>query len=230
MLCLKQVAAENNLSETAFVEQLRSNDESQQRFSLRWFTPTSEQVDLCGHATLGAAHALWSTGRASKRRRIDFETKASGVLSCELSESGWIQMDFPADPPNMSSSISRDDLSKALGVQPEDGEEPTLGGSRGFEAQSKSCPQSFGGRGEGVEGHPRQEHRIDFRSRFFAPRAGLAEDPVTGSAHCTLAPYWAERLGRDPNGAEVAARQKTCHWTAEVRSDPGCCSWLFDIL
>lgn len=82
-------------------------------------TLSSEQVDLCGHATLGAAHALWSTGRASKRRRIDFETKASGVLSCELSETGWIQMDFPADPPNMSPSVRRDDLSKALGVQPE---------------------------------------------------------------------------------------------------------------
>lgn len=81
------------------------------------------EVDLCGHATLGAAHALWSTGRASKRRRIDFETKASGVLTCELSETGWIQMDFPADSPNVSDTIQaslphEDELSKALGLQP----------------------------------------------------------------------------------------------------------------
>ena len=79
------------------------------------------KVDLCGHATLGAAHALWSTGRASKRRRIDFETKASGVLRCELSEAGWIQMDFPADPPNMSyaSLPHPDHLCKALGLPSE---------------------------------------------------------------------------------------------------------------
>lgn len=79
------------------------------------------KVDLCGHATLGAAHALWSTGRASKRRRIDFETKASGVLRCELSEGGWIQMDFPADPPNMfdASLPHPDHLCKALGLPSE---------------------------------------------------------------------------------------------------------------
>lgn len=232
---MQKVAAENNLSETAFVELLHSKDESSQRFSLRWFTPTCE-VDLCGHATLGAAHALWSTGRASKRRRIDFETKASGVLSCELSETGWIQLDFPADPPNMSDTIKpslphEDELSKALGLQP--GSVRSVGRGR-FDILCEVEPREFdamkpdssklaefacrgvcvttAGCGSDAWEAKRANQaaapaKIDFRSRFFAPRAGLAEDPVTGSAHCLLAPYWALRLGKDPNGAELVGFQ-----------------------
>ena len=234
---MQKVAAENNLSETAFVELLGSEEPMEsmesQRFSLRWFTPTCE-VDLCGHATLGAAHALWSTGRASKRRRIDFETKASGVLRCELSEGGWIQMDFPADPPNMSDASlpHPDHLCKALGLP----SESVLAVGRGrFDILCELKPAAFDemkpdqaalgkfecrgvcatAAGCGTEGSMEAKRamkaaapaKIDFRSRFFAPRAGLAEDPVTGSAHCMLAPYWSQRLGRDPNGAEVVGFQ-----------------------
>lgn len=105
---MQRVAEENNLSETAFVEREAAADceieDAASRFALRWFTPGCE-VDLCGHATLGAAHALWSTGRASKRRRIEFSTKASGTLTCRLGAEGWIQMDFPADPPSMSGAL-----------------------------------------------------------------------------------------------------------------------------
>ncbi|CAJ1431629.1 unnamed protein product [Effrenium voratum] len=218
---MQKVAAENNLSETAFVELLSPGEaDGPCRFSLRWFTPTTE-VDLCGHATLATAHALWSTNRAAKKRRIDFETKASGVLTCKLCD-GWIEMDFPEDPPAMGPAAAKTSaavLAKALGAQEAD----VLALGRGkFDVLCELRPEAFealkpnqallaevecrgvavttAGSGKDAEraGGPGTGKKlsIDFRSRFFAPRAGLPEDPVTGSAHCMLAPYWAKRLGR----------------------------------
>ncbi|CAE8619933.1 unnamed protein product [Polarella glacialis] len=121
---MQRVALEQNLSETAFVERLSAEeaDEQPSRFGLRWFTPTCE-VDLCGHATLGAAHALWATGRVEKNRTIEFSTQTSGVLTCKQTSGGWIEMDFPADPPSLAGAEavpgrpSPPALAKALGVE-----------------------------------------------------------------------------------------------------------------
>ncbi|CAE7193666.1 unnamed protein product [Symbiodinium necroappetens] len=234
---MQKVAMENNLAETAFVELLSIESESNEeahRFAIRWFTPTCE-VDLCGHATLGAAHALWTTGRASKRRRIDFESKASGTLSCSMTDTGWIQMDFPADMPKMAdasvdgSMPTADALGKALGLSGSD----VLAIGRGkFDILCELSPTAFDRikpdqsalacfecRGvcvttQGCEGSSDAERAaaaaagsvVDFRSRFFGPRAGIPEDPVTGSAHCMLGPYWMQKLGRGSNGANSAGQ------------------------
>jgi len=246
---MQKVALEKNLSETAFVEMLReekAGDDSPSRYALRWFTPVAE-VDLCGHATLGAAHALWATGRVAKRRRIEFETKASGVLTCELlPEGGWIEMDFPADPPSIgeeakqASLPSAATLAKALGVdvsgvvavgkgrfdvlceltQAEfDRMKPAQDllsaiDCRGVVVTTKGCEGSQDAEraslaAAAVTATPGAQSRlaIDFRSRFFGPRVGVPEDPVTGSAHCMLAPYWAKRLGIGGDGAMVVGFQ-----------------------
>lgn len=211
---MQSIAVENNLSETAFVERLHEDGE---RFSLRWFTPGCE-VELCGHATLAAAEALWSTGQA-KRRKIEFST-ASGVLSCTPA-GDWVQMVFPADPPTLGGEKAA--LASALGLKPEavlevgrgrfdvlvevtPSEFDTLQPNqtalaefdcRGVVVTAAGCTGPDGVRA--AEAQARSGHaEIDFRSRWFGPRVGVPEDPVTGSAHCMLAPYWVSRLGRKP--------------------------------
>jgi len=188
----QSVAAEMNLSETAF---LLAEGEG---FRLRWFTPAVE-VDLCGHATLAAAHALWHSGRLPEDAVARFETR-SGRLTAERDD-GWIVLDFPATPP--SPAEEPPGLRRALGVEPVEvarsrfdlfvvvreaaaihSMTPDLEALAGFPA--RGIVVTAPGDGEGV----------DFVSRFFAPASGVAEDPVTGSAHCALAPYWAARLGR----------------------------------
>jgi PhzF family phenazine biosynthesis protein len=190
---MQSVAEEMNLSETAFVRPLTDG------FELRWFTPKVE-VDLCGHATLASAHALWSEGIVSPANDIRFETN-SGVLTCCRKEAS-IELDFPATPAQSASSVEA--LELALGVEPiffgrsrfdalvvVDSEktvrslEPDLAALRalpfrGVIVTSKSADTEF-----------------DFVSRFFAPAAGVDEDPVTGSAHCCLGPYWGEQLGKN---------------------------------
>ncbi len=184
---LQHIAAENNLSETAFVVQ-RGDD----RFDLRWFTPAME-MDLCGHATLAASHIIFEHLR-HQTRLLHFETK-SGTLNVSH-ENGILTLDFPyrpaspvSAPPELLQGLGRtpvfvakardylavfesEDVVAAL--QPDMGaliKLQTLGII--VTAPGKNC---------------------DFVSRFFAPRAGVPEDPVTGSAHCTLVPYWAARL------------------------------------
>ena len=189
---MQAVSAEMNLSETVFVTP-RANG-----FGLRWFTPATE-VDLCGHATLASAHALWETGRLAESNTARFHTR-SGILTAERA-GDWIELDFPATPaepieppPGLSDLLgsvprfvgrSRFDLLLEL----TDAEElrdlnPDFAGLsslpvRGFIVTTKSDVPEY-----------------DFLSRFFAPAAGINEDPVTGSAHCALAPYWAEKLGK----------------------------------
>lgn len=237
---MQSVALENNLAETAFVERLSDTEytgkDKASVFSLRWFTPNYE-VDLCGHATLGAAHGLWESGRADKHRPIAFQTRVSGVLTCTLAPAGWIQMDFPADPPVMSDGESDPlqvlpktrELACAIGIA----EASVLAVGRGrFDIMCEVTPEAFdalapnqaviatfatrglvattagcrGSRdGERAEG-PAEGAVVDFRSRFFR-RVGTLEDPVTGSAHCMLAPYWAKRLSRSGDGSSVVGFQ-----------------------
>lgn len=189
---MQSVAAEMNLSETAFVRRLAEGLE------LRWFTPAVE-VDLCGHATLATAHALWTSGLAPTSEPLRFHTR-SGLLTCTR-DGNFIELDFPATP--ASAVEPPDGLLEALGATPD-----FLGKSR-FDylavypsaAAVRALAPDFDklgripGRGIIVTSLA-DDRRFDFISRFFAPAAGVNEDPVCGSAHCCLAPYWAQRLGK----------------------------------
>ena len=191
---MQRVAREMNLSETAFL--VRRNDGE---FDLRWFTPAVE-VDLSGHATLASAHVLWEEGHLPPDTRAVFHTR-SGRLSAEL-RGGWIEMDFPAEP--AEPVPAPDGLAAALGA------EPTYVGRNRFDYLVEVATQAtvqrlapdysrlveFETRGIIVTAAA-DTGGIDFVSRFFAPRTGIDEDPVTGSAHCCLGHYWQSRLGRD---------------------------------
>lgn len=189
----QKIAAEMNLAETAFILR-RGNG-----YDLRWFTPSVE-VDLCGHATLAAAHVLWEKGLAGDKDKILFYTK-SGRL--ELSKYGkLINMLFPRE--NVIATECPDLIIEGLGVKPEYcgknrmdylvevGSEEVLRNIRPEFAHLSRLDSrglivtSVSDRGE-----------YDFVTRFFAPQSGIPEDHVTGSAHCALGPYWADKLGRD---------------------------------
>jgi PhzF family phenazine biosynthesis protein len=185
---LQAIAEENNLSETAFFVP------SDKGFRLRWFTPASE-VDLCGHATLAAAHVLFEH-LGHPAQVITFETR-SGALSVRR-KGDLLEMDFPACPPTPCASFEL--LARALGRQPlEVLRADDYMAVFEDEAAIRGIKPDFfllgtlDLRGVIITA-PGGSH--DFVSRFFAPRLGILEDPVTGSAHCTLAPYWAGRLGK----------------------------------
>ncbi len=205
---MQAVAAEMNLSETAFV--VPENG----AFALRWFTPTIE-VDLCGHATLAAAHALWSERVVPANAPIPFETR-SGTLTCTQHD-GRIELDFPAIP--LEAIDPPDDLVAALGVTPS-----YVGQSRldhfvfvDEEQTVRSLTPDYSAlRAMPLRGlivtSPSASDEFDFISRYFAPAAGIDEDPVTGSAHCCLGPYWAEKLGKaELTGYQASARGGTVH-------------------
>lgn len=189
---LQAVAAEMNLSETAFL--LRSGAD---RWQLRWFTPKVE-VNLCGHATLASAHVLWRE-LGERRDTLTFITR-SGALTARRDDD-IIALDFPADPPRAVDTPAG--LADALGVVPEyvaRGRDDLLAVLPDADCVRRLTPdmrllQSIDTRGVIVTAAS-NDSRYDFVSRFFAPRAGIAEDPVTGSAHCCLGPYWAERLAK----------------------------------
>ena len=191
---MQRVAREMNLSETAFL--VRRDDGE---FDLRWFTPAVE-VDLCGHATLASAHVLWDQHHLAPDAPAVFRTR-SGRLSAVLRD-GWIEMDFPAEPDEPAALP--DGLADALGT------EPTYVGRNRFdylvrvdaEATVRRLAPDFRRLGKidarGVIVTARAEtDGFDFVSRYFAPHAGIDEDPVTGSTHCCLGPYWQRRLGRN---------------------------------
>lgn len=191
---MQRVAREMNLSETAFL--VRRDDGG---FDLRWFTPAVE-VDLCGHATLASAHVLWEENHLAPDTPAVFHTR-SGRLSAVL-RGGWIEMDFPAEPDEPAAIP--DGLADALGT------EPTYVGRNRFdylvqvdaEATVRRLAPDFRRLREidarGVIVTARAEtDGFDFVSRYFAPHAGIDEDPVTGSTHCCLGPYWQRRLGRN---------------------------------
>ena len=193
---MQRVAAEMNLSETAFVRPIDAG------FELRWFTPAAE-VELCGHATLASAHLLWEDGRVPRDREIRFETRFRGALVCRRERTGGaILMDFPADPAEPVAPPAG--LVERLGVRAVavgrsrydwivelENEAEVLEARPDFPALAE-----FDTRGIAITARASRAG-FDFVSRFFAPRLRIDEDPVTGSLHCVLAPYWAERLGRD---------------------------------
>lgn len=207
---LQAIAAENNLSETAFV--VAADD----GYALRWFTPVAE-VDLCGHATLAAAHVLW-IHLGETHERLGFDTR-SGRLEVERAD-GLLRMDFPATLPAPVEVPPA--LVDALGAEPiEVLAAFDVVAVYADEAQVRALAPDFARLSEvdarGVLVTAPGRH-ADFVSRCFFPRLGVNEDPVTGSAHCELAPYWASRLGRD----RLDARQLSSRGgrvRCEVRGD-----------
>ncbi len=204
---MQRMAAEFNLSETAFVR-----PGGGEGFELRWFTPRVE-VDLCGHATLASAHFLWERRVAAAGDRLRFHTR-SGSLAA-VREGDWIELDFPSEPPERVEPP--EGLGAALGV-----EAVAVWRNRldyfvevGSEAEVRELAPDLRRlaplvpRGVAVTA-PGAGPGYDFVSRFFAPAVGVDEDPVTGSAHCGLAPLWFSRLGRDCLvGRQVSARGGT---------------------
>ncbi len=200
---MQNVAREMNLSETAFL--LRQPD----GFNLRWFTPAAE-VDLCGHATLASAHVLWESGHLKSHEQARFHTR-SGLLTAER-KGPWIELNFPATPEEPADTLPG--LIEALGVSA-----TYIGKSRfdylievGSENIVRTISPNFSllarvpVRGVIVTSRSTSPS-YDFISRFFAPQVGVNEDPVTGSAHCTLAPYWSKKLGKDEMvGYQASAR------------------------
>lgn len=188
---MQSVAAENNLSETAFVVPGKTG------FGLRWFTPEVE-VALCGHATLATAHVLWSEKLAPHDAQLRFRTK-SGVLTADLREDG-IELDFPARPARTVKAPAV--LHKALGKAPK--ATVKVVDDLLVELASESAVRNLRPdlaalakiKVRGVIVTAKADKKYDFVSRFFGPAVGVDEDPVTGSAHCALAPYWAGKLGK----------------------------------
>ncbi|MFH7245362.1 MAG: PhzF family phenazine biosynthesis protein [Spirulina sp.] len=188
---MQRVAQEMNLSETAFL--LPEGD----GYRLRWFTPTVE-VDLCGHATLASAHTLWSEGHLAPDQEARFYTR-SGLLTAQR-QGDWIELNFPADP---SESIETPEgLAAALGKPPVAVVKSALGYLVELDSAAtvQTLQPDFAALGQfpvhGIIVTSRGEAPYDFVSRFFAPALGINEDPVTGSAHCALSPYWRDRLGK----------------------------------
>ncbi len=191
---MQLIAREINLSETAFLIK------QQDAYQLRWFTPTTE-VPLCGHATLASAHVLWTAGYVSSDRSIDFHTQ-SGLLTASFKD-GWIELNFPV---NRSQPIEPPaELITALGVSCK----TVLVNSLGYLAEVDSADivsnlqpnfsllKTLAISNIIVTSVVDFDSKYDFVSRFFAPGLGIDEDPVTGAAHCCLAPFWRDRTQKD---------------------------------
>jgi len=191
---MRYVAREMNLSETAFLTPHEGG------YQLRWLTPAVE-VKLCGHATLAAAHVLWEDGHLPAGKQAQFHTRSGLLLADRRGE--WIELDFPATL--VTPAAPPPELLPALGV-----EQAVFVGKNVFdylvevdseEALRRLSPDHSRLRKLPVRGvivtARSAESDFDFVSRFFAPGSGIDEDPVTGSAHCALAPYWGQRLGKE---------------------------------
>lgn len=190
---MQRVALEMSVSETAFL--VRRDDGG---FDLRWFTPAAE-VELCGHATLASAHALWEEGRLEPGEAARFHT-ASGTLTARRRDD-WIELDFPAEP--AEPVVPPAGLRAALGAEllwvgrnrfdylvELDSEETVRSLEPDVSALAPIASRGF------IVTASADTEGLDFVSRFFAPHVGIAEDPVTGSAHCCLGPFWGRRLGK----------------------------------
>lgn len=198
---MQSVALEMNLSETAYL--VKREDGS---YDLRWFTPATE-VDLCGHATLASAHALWESGQLKAGEVARFHTRSGLLTAAQAGE--WIELDFPVKVE--TAAEAPDGLIKALGVQPKyvgknqfdylvEVEESELLGMEPDHGLLRTIPV------RGVIVTSRSSNSgFDFLSRFFAPGSGIDEDPVTGSAHTALTPYWAAKLGKSTMMAKQAS-------------------------
>lgn len=190
---MQAVASEMNLSETAFV--IPEGD----GFRLRWFTPRVE-VDLCGHATLAAAHVLWESGTLAPSAAARFHTRSGLLTATRLRD--WIELDFPAEFEEYCAAPL--ELTEALGVAMQ-----YVGRNRFdylIEVENERVLRDLEPNMAILESIPARGFIVtcqadggeyDFVSRFFAPGLGVREDPVTGSAHCCLAPFWSIRLAKD---------------------------------
>jgi PhzF family phenazine biosynthesis protein len=207
---MQQVASEMKHSETAFLYPGPGT------WHLRWFTPEHE-VELCGHATLAAAFILWETGRENPGTAISFETQ-SGMLTAQK-DGDWITLDFPAEPVTSVSSVPG--LAEALGIS------PVFIGRNRFDILAElpsaadlctlepdmAALAAIPTRGIMVTAVSDLPH-FDFVSRFFAPAVGVPEDPVTGSSHCCLGPYWGEKLKKSElDGFQCSVRGGTVRVT-----------------
>lgn len=202
-LKMQQIAAEMNLSETAFLQKISGND-----YSLRWFTPLAE-VDLCGHATLASAHLLWELGHIKQDQIAHFHTK-SGLLTAKLTED-WIALNFPSEPdqPCLEPSpflleslevttlyIGKNRFDYLVEVASEEivkNLKPNFSLLQQVDCRGvivTSIADNY------LRGGDSSEGGNDFVSRCFFPRFGVNEDPVTGSAHCCLGPYWSRKLSK----------------------------------
>jgi predicted PhzF superfamily epimerase YddE/YHI9 len=211
---LQRIAAENNLSETAFVMPGKRG-----KWAIRWFTPKME-VDLCGHATLAAAHVLYEE-RGEAPDEIIF-TSRSGELKVSPLEEGGLGMDFPGVSTRKASVSPL--LLEGLGGYPSevrvgvdclcifDAEEIVRELQPDFRLLGRLHFRGI------IATAPANSRKVDFVSRFFAPSAGIDEDPVTGSSHCILAPYWSRRLGKNRMEArQISARGGRI--VCEIRED-----------
>lgn len=216
---MQSLANEMNLSETAFLS--RNNDV----FDLRWFTPKTE-VTLCGHATLASAHILWEERLIASDREAIFHTK-SGLLKATKGIDLWIELDFPAR--FIKKAENQEVLNMAFNITPNyigrfstpngdlylievSDEEVVKSISPNFELLSNSDAKAI------IITSISNSNDYDFVSRFFAPGVGINEDPVTGSAHCSLAPYWSKKLGkRELIGFQASSRTGIirCIWNNE---------------
>lgn len=200
---MQSIAAENNLPETAFLVRRSDLDPpAETGYELRWFTPTKE-VDLCGHATLASGHVVLNR-LDPQARSVSFSTR-SGVLLVERDSQHTLRMELPADPRRVAQPdpAFHESLSTILGVEPV----AVLGGSTWIAVLDNALEVS-GLRPDitaigaletpylNVTAPGEPGSGVDFVSRYFAPGAGIPEDPVTGSAHCALTPYWSDRLGK----------------------------------
>ena len=200
---MQQVAAELKHSETAFLFP------DGEKWNLRWFTPDSE-IELCGHATLAAASILFTTGRVPRGAEITFTTLSGPIRAWQ--DGDWFSLDFPAEPPATTMPIPG--LARALGV------EPLYTGRNRFDILVElpladdvcnlepDIPALTAIRARGIIVTAVSDlPHFDFVSRFFAPSVGVPEDPVTGSAHCCLGPYWGEKLNKtEMVGFQCSAR------------------------
>ena len=216
---MQAIAVEMNLSETAFVQPTGD------RYHLRWFTPAAE-VKLCGHATLASAHVLWTEGHLDPDKTARFDT-LSGELTAQK-QGSWIQLKFPSQPPrpatvmpHLIAALNRADVHQVM--RNDSDYLIVLKSQAAVEALEPNFTEMAKLQARGViVTAPADSSEYDFVSRFFAPAFGIPEDPVTGSAHCALVPYWAERLGK----TEMMAYQASARSGVLKLSTDGHCVFI----
>ncbi|UQI44779.1 PhzF family phenazine biosynthesis protein [Streptomyces sp. HU2014] len=208
---LQRIAAELNLSETAFAHRLPAGGEAD--WALRWFTPTTE-VDMCGHATLATAHVLHTTGAATGTVRF---AARCGILTATAHQDGSVTLDFPTS--ELVPAAVPDGVADALGAEPLGAYDTSahvgdllieLADEKAVHALDPDIPALARHSRRGIIATAAAEdpaNGYDYLSRCFFPNVGIDEDPVTGSAHTALAPFWSARLGRDDlTGLQASAR------------------------
>ncbi|QKZ13310.1 PhzF family phenazine biosynthesis protein [Spirosoma sp. KUDC1026] len=201
---MQQIAAENNLAETAFY--VKTDDDA--HYHIRWFTPTVE-VDLCGHATLATGYVVFYLEEKPDAEEIFFDSRSGSLKVCKGQE-GWLTLDFPADVVHKA-NLQPPALLSSLEEKPQEVYKGKTDYLLIYETQAQIAAldpdfremSTVPARGVIVTAPGDADSGVDFVSRFFGPQSGIDEDPVTGSAHTTLVPYWSEKLEK----TELVARQ-----------------------